>query len=94
MESIFYSTNTLSPHSRQIVSELTSGITHYGAWTAGITSDPDRRRGEHGNPQYWFVRKASSEAQARAIEKHLLQMGMKGDVGGGFYPTYIYIFLK
>jgi len=64
----------------------------YGIWTIGITNDPERRKGEHDNPKYWQHWDADSESDARDIEKHFLDKGMKGDTGGGMNPDYVYIF--
>ena len=64
----------------------------YSIWTIGITNDLDRRKGEHDNPKYWTGWKADSEIDARDIEKHFIDKGMKGDTGGGDIPTFVYIF--
>ena len=65
---------------------------NYSAWTIGITDDPDRRKGEHGNPPGWRHWYADTEQIARDVEKHFLAKDMKGDTGGGFSPNYVYIF--
>lgn len=75
-----------------IIKEIESKAHIYTNWTIGITSDPERRKQEHGNPFTWYQWKASSEGSARRIERYFLDKGMKGDAGGGDYPTYIYIF--
>jgi hypothetical protein len=31
-----------------------SKTVEYSIWTIGITNDAERRRGEHGDPQYWM----------------------------------------
>lgn len=72
--------------------EISSIVIHFPSWTIGITADPDRRKSEHGNPTRWHQWKADSETIARDIEKHFIDKGMKGDTGGGFYPTWVYIF--
>lgn len=64
----------------------------YSVWTIGITDNPDRRKGEHGNPKDWKQWKADTEDIARAVEKHFLDKGMKGGGGGGESPNYVYIF--
>jgi len=64
----------------------------YSVWTIGIIDNPERRRSEHGNPGLWKHWRADSEAIARSVEKYFLAKGMKGDTGGGFSPTYVYIF--
>jgi hypothetical protein len=68
----------------------------YGAWTVGITNDPDRRKQEHQdegqNVGLWRHWKADSESTARSVEQYFLKKGCKGGTGGGDYPTYVYIF--
>ncbi len=76
----------------QIKSEIENIVSTYSSWTIGITDDPERRKGEHGNPSHWHQWKADSEQIARNVEKHFLDKGMKGATGGGFSPNYVYIF--
>jgi hypothetical protein len=64
----------------------------YSVWTVGITNDPERRRGEHGNPSVWYYWEADSERIAREVEEHFLEKGMNGGGRGGITPTYVYIF--
>ena len=64
----------------------------YSIWTIGITNNPERRKGEHDNPKHWMDWKADSEEDARDIEEHFKEKGMKGGLGGGNNPTYVYIF--
>jgi hypothetical protein len=64
----------------------------YLLWTIGITDDPARRKVEHGNPNTWHDWEADSEEEAKRVEKHFLDKGMKGDVGGGINPKWVYIF--
>lgn len=64
----------------------------YSIWTIGITANPDERRNKHGNPEHWMHWKSNSESDARDIEKHFLDKGMKGETGGGERPIYVYIF--
>ena len=64
----------------------------YSAWTIGVTDDPDRRKQEHGNPQYWYQWNASTEDAARRIEDHFLDKGCKGGGGGKGDANYVYIF--
>jgi len=64
----------------------------YSIWTIGITDNPERRKREHDNPQFWMEWKADSEAIARKVEKYFLDKGMKGDTGGGEHPNWVYIF--
>jgi len=64
----------------------------YSIWAIGITNDPDRRRGEHGEPEYWMSWKGDTETIARNVESHFIEKGMKGGTGGGERPTHVYIF--
>lgn len=50
----------------------------------GLTDNPDRRRGEHGNPSDWIVEKIFLfEFQARSWEKQeLAKPGHTGGTGG------------
>jgi len=77
----------------QIISEMESKVGNYGVWTIGITDDPGRRKGEHGNPTMWHQWQAATETSARQIEKHFLAKGMKGAAGGGITPNWVYIFI-
>lgn len=76
----------------EIKAEIEKVVSTYNIWTIGITDDPERRRGEQGNPKYWHYWKADTEGIARSVEKYFLDKGMKGDVGGGKSPNYVYIF--
>jgi len=69
-----------------------SKVPKYSSWTIGITADPETRKSQHGNPGYWLQWEADRESDAREIEKHFLDKGMKGDTGGGQRPIYVYIF--
>lgn len=68
----------------------------YSIWTVGITADPKQRKSQHEsdgkNTKQWMHWKADSEIIARNTEKYFLDKGMKGDVGGGIYTTFVYIF--
>ena len=64
----------------------------YFKWYIGVTADPSGRKSEHGNPHNWHQWNAGNERDARAIEKHFLDKGMRGGVGGGFNPTFVYIY--
>lgn len=71
------------------------GNTNYNQWTVGITSDPNGRERQHGNPDDWWIWDAEDEPTAREIEKYFLDLGMKGDTGGGskrYVLKYVYIF--
>ena len=72
--------------------ERVVGNTGYSSWTIGITDDPNRRNREHNNPKRWHHWRADTEAIARRVEKHFIDKGMKGDIGGGESPNYVYIF--
>jgi len=67
-------------------------------WYAGIASHTDRLFVDHGVPRqdHWFIfRRARSAADARAIEKALLDWGCDGGPGGGDGDTVIvYAYLK
>jgi hypothetical protein len=83
------------PSETEIIAEIEKIVgTYTSYWTIGITEDPDRRKQEHGNPVLWHHWDAVLELTARNIEKYFLAKGMKGDVGGGIYPHYVYIFWK
>lgn len=64
----------------------------YSIWTIGVTDDADRRKAEHGNPEYWMQWNPDSETAARNIEKYFLDKGMKGAPGGPGKANYVYIF--
>lgn len=85
-------THAMDRRGVEIVAEI-ARITNrnYGGWHVGITSDPERRRGEHGDPAAWHVWDAQYEGAAREIERHMLGLGMVGGEGGGDEPTYVYI---
>jgi len=64
----------------------------YSIWTIGVTDDPNRRRGEHGNPKHWHQWNADTQQAARNVESYFLAKGMKGGGGGGGGADYVYIF--
>ena len=79
--------------------EILSAITiivcgDYGSWYIGVTSDPEQRRRGHDNPPSWRAWNAGLESEARYIEKFFLARGMQGDTGGGYNPTYVYIYKR
>jgi hypothetical protein len=78
---------------RDLINAIEAKATHYSAWTIGITNDPQRRRGEHGNPKIWYHWKADSERIARNVEEYFIKKGMKGATGGGERSIYVYIFI-
>lgn len=75
-----------------IKSAIEAIVTTYSLWTIGVTDDPDRRRGEHGNPSVWHQWDADTETAARNVEKYFLDKGMKGAPGGAGRADYVYIF--
>ena len=68
-------------------------VTHYSAWTIGVTDDLIRRRNEHNNPSTWFQWDADTEQADRNVETYFLDKGMKGAPGGGGRADYVYIFI-
>jgi len=75
-----------------IKAAIEAKVSVYSAWTIGVTDDPDRRRGEHGNPSIWYQWDADSEQVARNVESYFLDKGMTGGGGGGGGADYVYIF--
>lgn len=67
-------------------------FTDYSNWYVGITSKPDQRHREHGSPDIWAYWEVNSHHHARDLERQFLDVGMSGDVGGGKYPRYIYVY--
>ena len=64
---------------------------------AGLTDDPQKRKGDHGNPADWkVVEEFSTESEARNWEKYMHDAkGYKGDEGGtGWRYGYIYTITK
>lgn len=59
---------------------------------AGLTDDPKQRKVDHGNPSDWWQTYFSTESQARAWEKQMLNTsGYKGGTGGaGWRYGYVY----
>lgn len=63
-----------------------SGCRYYSDMYIGITNNADRRFEEHHvskDTQWWISALADSEEIARDVERHFLEMGMRGDTGGG-----------
>ncbi len=58
----------------------------------GLTDNLERRKNEHGNPSDWWQCSFSSEHEARAWEKAMLNKpGYTGGTGGdGWRYGYIY----
>ena len=65
---------------------------NYAIWTIGVTDDPARRRGQHGNPPAWRQWNADTETAARNVETYFQAKGMKGGPGGPGSADYVYIF--
>ena len=59
----------------------------YAAWYVGITKNVDERLfGRHkvrSNGNAWIYRSAETDAVARPVEQHFLDLGMDGGAGGG-----------
>ena len=64
----------------------------YSVWTVGVTDNPTRRRGEHGNPNVWYQWNADTEQIARNVEAYFIAKGMNGGPGGAGRANYVYIF--
>lgn len=75
---------------------LKIGSTSYSIWTVGVTDDPDKRKQEHHNDgenvTYWTQWRTDTEKVGRDVEKHFLDLGMKGGTGGGGRAGYVYVF--
>lgn len=67
-------------------------VSSYSNWTIGVTDDPNRRKGEHGNPNHWHQWNADTEQAARNVESYFLAKHMKGGGGGPGRADYVYIF--
>lgn len=70
-----------------ICAYVTSEGSGYGKWYCGIAADPVTRLfNGHMVPKensYWIYDNAGTEQCARDTEAYLLDLGFKGDVGGG-----------
>ena len=78
---------------KEIINAIESEVSVYSVWTIGVTDDLEQRRKDHENPAIWYHWRADSERIARNVEKHFIDKGMKGGVGGGESPNHVYIFL-
>ena len=76
----------------KIKQKIESYMREYGKTTTeklyiGITNDVDRRLfGFHRVPRrdYWWIYLPADDAEtARKVEKHFIEAGMQGGVGGG-----------
>ncbi len=72
------------------------GSTSLDIWYIGVTNDCTRRKGEHEaegkSCKYWRDWEADTEKIARDVETYFISKGMKGGIGGGEHPTYVYVF--
>lgn len=82
----------------EIVKAIDSKVssTGYSIWTIGVTDDPDKRKEEYKynneSVTYWKEWKTDSEKVGRDVEKHFLDLKMKGGTGGGGKAGYVYVF--
>lgn len=64
-----------------------SGRPYYSDFYVGITNDIDRRLFEEHrvprNGHWWVYSPADNEDVARQVERHYLDCGMHGSIGGG-----------
>ncbi len=75
-----------------IKADIEKVVGEYSIWTIGVTDNPTRRKGEHGNPSAWRHWNADTEQIARDVEAYFTAKGMKGDTGGRGDADYVYIF--
>ncbi len=83
----------------QIISEIEKRVLRikndYTLWTIGITDTPKSRKDQHydngKDVSDWADWSIHSESDARALERHFLDKGMRGDAEGGSVK-YVYIF--
>jgi hypothetical protein len=64
----------------------------YSRWYCGITADPPGRLfGDHNVDRngVWIYRTFDTSDEARAIEAHFLELGMKGGGGGGDWTAKV-----
>jgi len=68
----------------------------YSSWTIGVTDDPYKRRDEHENDgedvTHWTHYPTDNEDVGRNVEKHYINLGLKGGTGGGGNAGYVYVF--
>ena len=79
-----------------INSYICKNAEYYREFYVGITSNPTKRLFEEhnvseNNDVYIYI-EADSEEIARAVEKHFIDKGCKGDQGGGTYPRHVYAY--
>ena len=81
--------------SSELKEKISLGISNFNLWTIGITTRPNARKQEHGNPQYWKIWEANSLLAAQNTESYFINLGMQGGTGGDMddkYIAYVYIF--
>lgn len=70
-----------------------SGKRYYSDFYVGITKNIEQRLfGDHNvskDNSWWIYRTAETNEIARAVEKHYLDLGMRGGLGGGDYDSRI-----
>jgi len=82
----------------EIISAIDEKVrgTNYSDWTIGVTDKPFERKEEHESEgkdvSHWSHYNTDSEEVGRAVEKHFLDLGMKGGTGGGGHAGYVYVF--
>ena len=78
----------------EIIQTIERIINDNKVWTVGITDDPDLRKDEYGNPKHWYQWRADCKEISRKVEEYFIYKSMKGVLGGGKNPNYVYVFLK
>lgn len=68
----------------------------YEKWTVGVTDNPAQRCSDHKQSgrdvSWWHQWNANSEQDARTVERHFLDQGMRGGAGGPGRADYVYVF--
>ena len=77
----------------QLRAEIEKRIWTFEGWTIGISENPTQRKIEHGNPPGWCHWEADNENTAREVERHFLDLGCKGLIGGVDRPQWVYVFI-
>jgi hypothetical protein len=76
---------------------MNSGRKYYSDFYVGITSDVDQRLFQQHNVDkdnmWWIYSTAENSAIAREVEKHYLDLGMRGGPGGGDNPCIVYAYV-
>ena len=76
----------------QMITDLAE--VEYPKWRIGITSIPEKKMAEHGNPDSWHVWKLDRSDESWMIEQHFLSYGMTGKSHGPSKISYVYVFKK